>query len=92
MDYLSIKEIAYGELQEKKANAIIWEVNQLRRNANTANLDCRLFFIDNLTNAETFISGFSMEIPNDVLQSWGSDDSVIDNFVLTYSPLFERPN
>lgn len=51
-----------------------------------------MYIADNGTQTNAF-EDFSIEIPNDVLQQWGSDDSVIDNHILTYSPLFEKdPN
>jgi hypothetical protein len=33
---------------------------------------------------------FTVEIDNTTLQNWGSDDTVIDDAVLAYSPLFVR--
>lgn len=88
MDYLKIKPITFGDLQEKKANAIAWQVNGLVRGATEATADCGLIWID--ANGNTSESGmqFSVNINNVTLQSWGADDSVIDNVVLSYSPLF----
>jgi hypothetical protein len=88
MNYLRIQEINFGELQEKKANAIVWNVPYLMRNAMTAEINCSLIFVN--PDGGTIESNyyFSMEIPENVLQAWGADDSVIDDFVLTYSPLF----
>jgi hypothetical protein len=93
MNYLRIQEINFGELQEKTTNAIVWNVLSLMRNATEATVHCSLIFVN--VDGSTIDSNyhFSMEIPNNVLQSWGSDDSVIDDFVLTYSPLFVKdPN
>ena len=90
MNYLRIQEINFGELQEKTANAIVWNVPNLMRNATEATVQCSLIFVN--VDGSTLDSNyyFSMEIPNNVLQSWGSDDSVIDDFVLTFSPLFVK--
>jgi hypothetical protein len=90
MNYLRIQEINFGELQEKTANAIVWNVPNLMRNATEATVQCSLIFVnvDGSTSDSNYY--FSMEIPNNVLQSWGSDDSVIDDFVLTFSPLFVK--
>ena len=89
---LRIKEINVGNLQEKKVNAIFWRIT-LTRKQQIASAECQLMYIaDNGTQTNAF-EDFSIEIPNDVLQQWGSDDSVIDNHILTYSPLFEKdPN
>lgn len=88
MDYLRIQPITFGDLQEKKANAIAWQVNGLVRGATTAVAVCGLVWID--SNGNTSESGmqFVVDINNATLQSWGADDSVIDNVVLAYSPLF----
>lgn len=88
MDYLDIQPITFGTLQEKKANAIAWQVNGLVRGATEAIAECSLIWID--INGNTSESGmqFSVNINNATLQSWGADDSVIDDVVLAYSPLF----
>lgn len=90
MNYLRIQEINFGELQEKTANAIVWNVPNLMRNATEATVQCSLIFVN--VDGSTVDSNyyFTMEIPNDILQAWGSDDSVIDDFVLTFSPLFVK--
>lgn len=88
MNYLRIQEITFGELQEKKANAIVWNVPNLMRNSTTATVNCSLIFVNPDGGTAETNSYFNMEIPEIVLQSWGSDDSVIDDFVITYSPLF----
>lgn len=86
-----IEPINYGELQEKKANAISWNVNYLVRGAKTAHATCYLIWDDgngNTVQNESFI----VEIDEATLQSWGADDTVIDEVVLAYSPLFVRRN
>jgi hypothetical protein len=35
---------------------------------------------------------FDVEIDQTTLNNWGADDTVIDNVVLAYSPLFVRRN
>ena len=88
MNYLRIQEITFGELQEKKANAIVWNVPGLMRNATEATVECALIFVnpDGGTMESNYY--FSMIIPDSILQQWGSDDTVVDDFVITYSPLF----
>lgn len=90
MEYLLINETRVGEFQEVKANAIIWEVSHLLRKSTQATVRCSLMYIDENDTVTDCYKNFNIEIPNDVLQSWGSDDSVIDNFVLSYSPLFVK--
>jgi hypothetical protein len=92
--YLRIQEINFGELQEKKANAIIWNVQSLMRGVTEAIVNCSLIYILP-NNGGTIESNyyFNMVIPDNILQAWGADDSVIDDFVLTYSPMFVKdPN
>jgi hypothetical protein len=90
MNYLRIEEINFGELQEKKANAIVWNVSNLMRNVNEATANCALIFVN--ADGSTIESEYywNMQIPNNVLQSWGADDTIIDDFILTYSPLFVK--
>jgi hypothetical protein len=90
MIYLNIQPITFGELKEKKANAIAWQVNGLVRGAQIANADCGLVWLNN--DGSTIESGWTFSIPidNATLQAWGADDSVIDNVVLAYSPLFVK--
>jgi len=83
------------------ANAIIWVCYDLYRNGTSAKLNCNLVNITVRTEIDSegntliydYISpsllGFEMEIPYDILEVWGPD-SVIDDFVLTYSSDFER--
>jgi hypothetical protein len=101
-DYLKIKPV-YSVATDvyPYANAIMWTCNDLYRNAPTAKLNCDLVNItvkteiDNEGNTITYdyispsLLGFEMEIPYDILEIWGPD-SVIDDFVLTYDPNFER--
>ena len=89
-NYLRIKEINFGELQEKKANAIVWTVASLMRNMTEATINCALIYVLNDGGSIESNYYFSMTIPDTILQSWGADDSVIDDFVLTYSPLFQK--
>ena len=46
MNYLRIQEINFGEVQEKKANAIVWNVSSLMRNSTTATVNCSLIFVN----------------------------------------------
>lgn len=86
-NYFKIKPIRVGELQEKEANAIMWYVSNLTRNADFAIAQCSLVKIND-DGSSVFAASFQVEIDNATLQSWGSDDTVIDNVVLAYSPLF----
>jgi hypothetical protein len=88
--YLLIEPIQYGELQEKNANAIIWNVSQLMRGSTSATAMCTLIWEENGNTYHR--DSFTIELDNTTLQSWGSDDTVIDNVVLAYSPLFIRRN
>lgn len=73
----------------KTANAISWSCSTLERGATSARLFCELVNIDdnNLSDFYPTVHGFSMEVPNNILQNW-LDDSIIDDFVLTYSSDF----
>jgi hypothetical protein len=87
MTPLLIEPITFGVLDEFAANAIVWTVGTIERGANEAVVDCGLI---NLTeNGSTQVHTFSLPIPNEVLQAWGEDDSVIDSLVLSYSPKFK---
>ena len=88
-NYISIQPIRFGELQEKEANAITWQVNGLMRNATMAYAQCSLIFVT-ADGGSIYVSSFQVEIDNETLQLWGEDDSVIDNVVLAYSPLFQK--
>ena len=86
--YLRIKEIRLGTLQEKVANAIIWNVTNLMRGQTSASAQCSLIYVNSDGGTVEVGEYFTVEISNEVLQQWGSDDSVIDDVVLAYSPLF----
>jgi hypothetical protein len=87
MNYLRIQNFKTGLLQEKDCNAIYWKIT-LFRNITDAEVNCSLLFVNADNGTIDLNQNFTMSIPNSVLQSWGADDSVIDDFVLTYSPLF----
>lgn len=87
MNYLRLVPFQTGQLLEKQCNAIFWSVG-LIRNITDAEASCSLLFVDADGGTKDLNENFTMVIPNSVLQSWGADDSVIDDFVLTYSPLF----
>ena len=89
MYYFKIKPITFGQLQEKQANAITWQVNGLIRGAIEAYATCGLIWI-NPDGSSVQADTFNVPIDNATLQSWGADDSVIDDVVLAYSPLFEK--
>lgn len=89
--YILIEPIQFGELQEKKANCISWTVTNLIRGAETAYANCYLIWEDGIGSTKQYDS-FVVEIDHATLQAWGSDDSVIDDVVLAYSPLFVRRN
>lgn len=87
MNYINIQPIQFGELQEKTANAIIWQVDGLMRGATEAIAQCSLIYVKPDGGSE-YVSSFNVIIDNATLQLWGADDSVIDDAVLAYSPLF----
>jgi len=87
MNHLLINEFTFGELNEKKANAITWAIN-VQRGTNEAVANCGLLFVDG--NASSQVHTFDVVIDNETLQAWGEDDSVIDNKVLAYSPNFVK--
>jgi hypothetical protein len=88
--YILIEPIQFGELQQKQANAITWNINSLYRGADSAYAHCTLIWEN---NGNTWhVDTFTVEINNATLQAWGSDDTVIDDVVLAYSPLFVRRN
>ena len=88
--YILIEPINFGELQEKRANAITWTVSPLIRGAELAYVQCSLIWIDE--NGSKQIATFNFEVNQTTLNAWGSDDTIIDNAVLSYSPLFIRRN
>ena len=87
MNYLRLQNFKTGLLQEKDCNAIYWTIT-LSRNITDAVASCSLLFVDADNGTHDLNENFTMIVPNSVLQSWGADDSVIDDFILTYSPLF----
>jgi len=87
MNYLRLQPFKTGQFLQKDCNAIYWTIT-LNRNITDAEANCSLLFVDADNGTHDLNENFTMLIPNSVLQSWGSDDSVIDDFILTYSPLF----
>jgi len=87
MNYLKLLPFRIGTLQEKNCNAIYWSIT-LNRNITDAEIKCSLLYADADGGTHDLNENFTMIVPNSVLQSWGADDSVIDDFVCTYSPLF----
>jgi hypothetical protein len=100
--YLKIKpynvpnDLGYGF-----ANAIYWVVPNLGRGDVTATIICDLVNITYIQGTDEngnpiqspivspSLEHFEMIADETLLNSWGPD-SVIDDFVLTYDPLFER--
>lgn len=87
--YLLIEPIRFGELQEKQANAITWTVSPLIRGAEFAIAQCALIWEDGNNNTK-HVDNFSVELDHQTLNNWGADDTVIDDAVLAYSPLFVK--
>jgi hypothetical protein len=87
MNYLRLVEFPTGNLLQNKCNAIFWSV-VLNRNITNAEVNCSLIYVTDDGGTKDLGEHFTMIIPDSVLQSWGADDSVIDDLVLTYSPLF----
>ena len=88
--YLRIKEIRLGTLQEKIANAIIWNVPNLMRGQTSASAQCSLIYVKDDGGTVEVGEYFTVEISNEILQQWGADDAIIDDVVLAYSPLFTK--
>lgn len=91
MNYISIKPIQFGELQEKTANGITWTVGSIQRNASDAVAYCGLIYVHPDGSSEQ-VATFNVPIDNAHLQMWGADDSIIDEVVMAYSPLFQYPD
>lgn len=89
--YILIEPIQFGELQEKRANAITWTVSPIVRGAEFAIAQCALIWENGPTDTRQ-IDMFNVEIDHTTLNNWGADDTVIDEVVLAYSPLFVRRN
>lgn len=87
---LLIEPIQFGELQEKRANAITWQISSIHRGSTSATAECSLIWAEGINT--WFTQNFTVEIDNDTLQAWGPDDTVIDNKILQYSPLFIKRN
>lgn len=91
MNYILINEITTGNLNQYTANAIVWSVQSLQRGATSAIADCALIYVNaNGSTVQVPDSTFQVEIDNETLQAWGSDDGVIDDKVIAYSPLFVK--
>jgi len=89
MNYLRLIEFPTGNLLQNKCNAIFWSV-VLNRNITNAEINCSLIYVTEDGGTKDLGEHFSMFIPDSVLQNWGADDSVIDDFVCTYSSLFVK--
>ncbi len=98
-NYINIRPITFTTINgDFIANAIKWRVMNIERGATTAKLLCDLINIKKHTvtnfnghedvDVTTLYTSFSMDIPNEILQAWGDDDGLIDQFVLTYSHQF----
>jgi hypothetical protein len=100
--YLNIKPYSVpNDFGYTFANAIYWTVPYLGRGDTSSTIVCDLVNISSGQTTDEFgniISGpiispslehFEMIADEDLLNSWGPD-SVIDDFVLTYDPNFER--
>lgn len=88
-NYIKIQTITFGNLQEKQANAITWTVGPIMRGATSAIAYCGLIWI-NQDESSIQIDTFQVELDNATLQAWGSDDTVIDDAIINYSPLFVK--
>lgn len=91
MNYLRLQPFKTGSLLEKDCNALYWTVT-LSRNITDAEVSCSLLFVNADGGTKDLNQYFTMIIPDSILQNWGADDSIIDNFVLKYSPLFIKDN
>ena len=89
--YILIEPIQFGELQEKQANAISWNVHSIVRGAAIAFAQCALIWENGPSDTKQ-VAAFTVEIDQTTLNNWGADDTVIDDVVLAYSPLFIRRN
>lgn len=86
--YILIQPIRFGQFQEYEANAITWNISSLHRGSQSAVAFCTLIWEEGINTTYVPGSEFTVEIDNATLQSWGTDDTVIDVKVLAYSPLF----
>ena len=87
MNYLRLQPFKTGPLLQKDCNAVYWAVT-LNRNITNAEVNCSLIYVEADGGTVDLNQNFTMIIPDSILQSWGADDSIIDDFVCTYSPLF----
>ncbi len=88
MNFLRIQEIQISNLNASiTANAIGWTCINLDRGATSATLLCSLVYINESDLVSPTLYTWSMDVPNNVLQNWQSDE-VIDDYVITYSPMF----
>lgn len=85
--YLLIEPIQFGELQEKQANAISWTVSPLIRGSESAIAYCSLIWEDGNGNT-SHVQTFNVELDHTILNNWGADDTIIDDAIIAYSPLF----
>ena len=101
-NYLKIKPIIVpNDLGYNTANAIYWVVPNLGRGDTTATIICDLVYISYISSTDEngnsiqspivspSLQNFEMVADETLLNSWGPD-SVIDDYVLTYDPNFER--
>lgn len=89
--FIDIEPIRIGELQEKIANAITWDIVGLQRGAKQATAMCSLIYSDGYGNT-SYVSSFQVIIDEKTLNSWGEDDTVIDDAIINFSPLFIKKN
>ena len=82
--YLRIKEIRLGTLQEKVANAIIWNVASLMRGQTSAYAQCSLIYVNADGGTVEVGEYFTVEIPNDALTDI-TRTTIKDKLNATYS-------
>jgi hypothetical protein len=88
-NHIAIQPIQIGDLQEKQANGITWQVNGIMRGATDALANCTLIWVYP-DGGTAYVMSFQVNIDNETLQAWGEDDTIIDDKVLAFSPLFVR--
>ena len=90
--FLKTNEARETEQQSYEV-VLLWNKNLCERGQKISILDNNSNDLWNyLIEDVSFYPDITWEIDNTTLQSWGSDDTVIDNVVLAYSPLFIRRN
>ncbi len=100
--YLKIKPVSVSpDYGYDTANAIYWVVPNLGRGDIIATIICDLVYISYIPGTDEngnptlsplvspSLQNFEMIADETLLNSWGPD-SVIDDYVLTYDPRFER--